>query len=77
MRPRHCPEPGGPAEAGGSALEARHELSADRPGCTADGGGRCGSPIDGLAADPAPGAGALHPQPQDQEKEGTGLVLND
>ena len=28
-------------------------------------------------ADPAPGAGALRPQPEGEEKAGAGLVLND
>ena len=52
-------------------------IAADRPGCTADGGGRRGDSIDGWAADPTSGAGALHPQSQGQEKAGEGLVLND
>ena len=38
-------------------------LSADRAGRPADGHVRCHSEIDGLAADPAPGVGALRPEP--------------
>jgi len=30
-----------------------------------------------MVADPHPGAGALHPQQQGEEKAGAGLVLND
>ncbi len=56
-----CPQPGRPAPAGESALEARHELSAHRAGSTANGCGRCGVQVNGLAADPTPGFGALHP----------------
>ena len=71
------PQPGGPTAAGGSALETRHELAVHRPGRTADGHGQCHGRVHGFAADPHPGAGALHPQPQGEEKAGPGLVLND
>lgn len=71
------PQPGGPQASGGSALEARHELSAHRPGRSAAGGGRCQGRGHGLADDPQPGDGALHPQLYGQEKEGAGLALND
>jgi hypothetical protein len=57
------PRPGGPAPAGGSPLEAGHELSAHLLGCTADCGSSYGGQVDGVAAHPISGIGALHLQP--------------
>ncbi len=62
-------------QAGGSSLETPHELSAPWPGCIADARLRRHERTDGLAADPAPGAGALHLQPQGQATASTGLAL--
>ena len=41
-------------------LRVDHIYRRDLLDRSADGGGRCGSQIDGLAADPTPGIGALH-----------------
>jgi hypothetical protein len=48
-----------------------------QPGCPADARRRCLRQVDGLAADPAPGAGTLHSQPQEQGQAGACLVLAD
>lgn len=56
-------QPGWSAQAGGPALQAGNEFSATGPGCSVDARLRRQAPIHGLAADPTPGARALHPKP--------------